>query len=110
LAEERDDRPRDAAELADAIARHRAAVHERARAAELAATAAQARAAEERRARRLTLALAAAGVLVLAIGGGTYLKNERDRRDRQEQAARPVRDALGRARELVKTAALAPPD
>jgi serine/threonine-protein kinase len=110
LAEERDDRPRDAAELADAIARHRAAVHERARAAELAATAAQARAAEERRARRLTLALAATGVLVLAIGGGAYLKNERDRRDRQEQAARPVRDALGRARELVKTAATAPPD
>ncbi len=103
-------RPSHAGEVAEAVARHRAALQERARAAELAATAAQARALEERRARRLTAALAATVVVAVLAGGTVFLKSERDRRDRQEQAAQPVRDAIGRARELAAAARRDPPD
>ena len=71
LAAERDERPRNAGEVARRLTAYLAGVQERLRAAELARVEAQARAAEERKRRRLTVALAAS-VLVTAgvVGGG----------------------------------------
>jgi hypothetical protein len=70
LAPDREARPRDAGEVARAVAAYRAGVEERARKAELERAAAQARAEEarakaraERRARRLTVGLAATVLL-----------------------------------------------
>ncbi|HET6162839.1 MAG TPA: protein kinase [Planctomycetota bacterium] len=98
-------RPRDARDVATSVSAHRAALGERARAAEIAAAAATAKAGEERRARRLTTALALTIVAALLIFGAAWLKSERDQRLRQETAARPVRDALARARTLAQDAA-----
>jgi serine/threonine-protein kinase len=84
LAAERDDRPRDAGEVARATTAYLGGMQQRLRAAELAraaeaaraeaaqatAAAAEARAAAERRARRLTAGLAAAVLGLVAIGGG----------------------------------------
>jgi serine/threonine-protein kinase len=98
-------RPRDARDVAIAVSAHRAALGERARAAEIAAAAATAKAGEERRARRLTTALALSIVAALLIVGVAWLKVERDERVRQEIAARPVQEALARARTLAQGAA-----
>ena len=98
-------RPRDGRDVATAVSAHRAALGERAHAAEVAAAAATAKAGEERRARRLTTALALTIVAALLIFGAVWLKSERDQRLRQEAAARPVQEALARARTLAQDAA-----
>jgi serine/threonine-protein kinase len=98
-------RPRDARDVATAVSAHRIALGERARAAEIAAAAATAKAGEERRARRLTTALALSIVAALLIGGAAWLKVERDERLRQATAARPVQEALARARTREQEAA-----
>jgi eukaryotic-like serine/threonine-protein kinase len=91
LAVEAAARPRDAGAVAAAVAAHRESVRERLREAELGRAAQQARAEEaqararvERRARRLTAALAAA--VLLAAAAGLWL--QRQRADRQAEAAR----------------------
>src|SRR5207244_2795715 len=68
LAFEPADRPRDAGEVATAVAGLRSAAEERARTAERDKAAADARAVEQRRKRRWQYA--AAGVVVLALVGG----------------------------------------
>jgi len=109
LASDREARPREASEVAEAVADHRVELQQRAHRAELDAAAARARVAEERRARRLTVALAATVVLAVAAGGGAWLNAERQRAARREQAAGPVRDALAHARELADEARRAAP-
>jgi serine/threonine-protein kinase len=69
LAPDREERPRDAAAVAQAVTTHRAAVQERLREAELAAARAATKAAEERKRRRLAVGLAAAVLMALLIGG-----------------------------------------
>jgi WD40 repeat protein/serine/threonine protein kinase len=68
LAFEPADRPRDAGEVAQAVARLRSAAEERARTAERDKAAADARSEEQRRKRRWQLA--AAGLVVVALAGG----------------------------------------
>jgi serine/threonine-protein kinase len=109
LAVRREERPRNAGEVAGAMTAYLAGVAERLRAAELAQVAAQARAEEEakarvlaeqvavaerakalheRKARRMTLALAASVLLtVLVVGsGGLWLKHQADTRDAERAA------------------------
>jgi tetratricopeptide (TPR) repeat protein/tRNA A-37 threonylcarbamoyl transferase component Bud32 len=92
LAVERDDRPRDAGAVAEAIAGFRAAAEERARQAELDRATAELKAAEGRKRRRVQRALAAAVVLLL-LGGGAAAwwydgraHAERDRLARNREA------------------------
>ena len=79
LAPDRQQRPRDAMQVAARMTAHLAGVQDRLRAAELARVEAQARAEEERKRRRLTVALAASvmGLVVLGGGGWTYLQRQR---------------------------------
>jgi eukaryotic-like serine/threonine-protein kinase len=118
LSPKKEDRPRDAGELARAVAEYQAGVQERLRAAELERAAAQARAEEakakahaERRARRLTAGLAATGLLTLvAVGGGwLWVAQDRAARERQALARRAdaeqsVSMALGKAEQLKEQA------
>jgi tetratricopeptide (TPR) repeat protein/tRNA A-37 threonylcarbamoyl transferase component Bud32 len=71
LAPDREERPRDAAAVAQVVTAYRAAVQERLRAAELAAARAAAKTAEERKRRRLAVGFAGAVLMTLLIGGGT---------------------------------------
>jgi serine/threonine-protein kinase len=103
LAARREDRPRDAGEVATAVTAYLAGVAERLRAAEVAQAAAQARAEQEararvlaeraadaerakalyeRKARRLTLAFTASVLLTMLLGGGggLWLKQQADAR------------------------------
>jgi tetratricopeptide (TPR) repeat protein len=114
LAAEPGDRPRDAGEVAAAVAAYRSGVEERARRAELERAAAQARAEEaqataaaERRARRLTLGLGTAvGAVLLLVGSGAWWIDrqrsleETERARRQEQMYRDVEAGLGQATAL----------
>jgi len=102
------ERPADASEVARALQEWRAGQEQRAHAAELAAATAQAKAAQERHARRLTLALAGTIVVALLGGGGAWLAMERGERTRREVAARPLREELVRARELLRQAEAQP--
>jgi tetratricopeptide (TPR) repeat protein len=119
LSPERDDRPRDAGEIARAIGSYRTGVEDRLHAAEISraaetaraeeaqrtAEAAQARANAERRARRATAALAAS-VLVLVLAGGAAAF--RVAQERQIVATR-LAQVLAEA-ETLRTRALARPD
>jgi tetratricopeptide (TPR) repeat protein len=118
LAAKKEDRPRDAAEVAAALGRYLAGVQERLRQAERQRTAAEARADEavkkavaERRARRLLLGLAAAVVGgMLASGTVVWLVKQQhetkvqadlEQRARQMQADRDALGVLNRAGELL---------
>jgi WD40 repeat protein len=82
LAAKKEDRPRDAGEVAKAVAAYQAGVQERLRRAELERAAAEARAAAERRARRLTVGLAAvsaAAALGLVVLLGALWHNAEER-------------------------------
>jgi serine/threonine-protein kinase len=72
LAPDAASRPRDAGEVARAVAAHLAGVQERLRQAEVERAAAQARARAERKARRWTVAAAAAALAVVLLGGGGW--------------------------------------
>jgi eukaryotic-like serine/threonine-protein kinase len=105
LAPDKEGRPRDAGEVARAVAAYQAAVQERLRAAELERAAAEARAAEarakaaaERRARRLTVGLAAAALLLVVGGGGGAWAWQRQRQQANNAVALALNDAR-RARE-----------
>jgi serine/threonine-protein kinase len=85
LAAEREARPRDAGEVAQAMAAYRAGVQERLRQAELGRVQAQARAERERHARRLTLVVGAAVLLIglLGAGAGMWLWQQEAARARE---------------------------
>jgi serine/threonine-protein kinase len=124
LAAEPWDRPRDAGQVAEAVAAYQNSVAERLRQAELAhaaevarteeaqATAAQerkareaaqARAVAERRARRLTLALAASVLALVVVGVAGGLRLQQQEAERTVEAARQraaVETALEKTREL----------
>jgi serine/threonine-protein kinase len=111
LAARPEDRPRDAAAVAQAASAYLAGVAERLRQAELAA----ARAEEGAKRRRLRRALAALVLLGLALAGGGLLwrKGERDaqqaQRDREQtERERDVRAAVSRAGQLRERAKAAP--
>jgi serine/threonine-protein kinase len=93
LAAEPEDRPRNAAAVAEALAAYRAGVQERLRAAELGRVEAQARAANERQARRWTLALAGSILFTLALVGAAGLWAARQRAARVEAIHADLRDA-----------------
>lgn len=99
LAPDRESRPRNAAEVAGAVATHLAAVEERLRRAERDRAAGEVKATEQRKRRRWQAAVLGARVLILALlGGGAWWADrqaadrEKDRavaaeRDRQEAVA-----------------------
>jgi serine/threonine-protein kinase len=119
LAPEPLDRPRDAAQVAEAVSAYRAGVAERLRRAELARVEEQARAeqehqariltearvVQERRARRLTAALVASVLALAALAGGSWWWLDRQDRDRTARVAR----ALADARQLRDQARALPP-
>jgi tetratricopeptide (TPR) repeat protein len=106
LAAEKADRPRDAGEVAAAVAGLRAAADERARRAETDRAAAAAEAREQRKRRRVQFALAAA-VGLLAAGGGAFAwwadRQARDRQQAGERQAADERDRHGRTAAAVAT-------
>jgi serine/threonine-protein kinase len=112
LAVKPDDRPRDAGQVAEAVTAHLASVQERLRAAEIERAAAQARAVLERRTRRLTVGLALAVVGLGLLGGGVWLRNERDRTEaarRTQERDRQLHAELERAGTLRDEAQRASP-
>jgi serine/threonine-protein kinase len=111
LAPERDHRPRDGGEVAQAVATYRAGVEERLRQTEMERVAAEARATAERRARRLTAGLAAAVIGLVAVAAGAGLWLQRQAAQRREEVARQeadlrreVESALDKVAELQKHA------
>jgi eukaryotic-like serine/threonine-protein kinase len=107
LAPRPEDRPKDAGEVAKAVAALRAAADERARQAELdrvkaagERAAAELRAAEQRKRRKVQLALAAAVMVVLAGGGAGLWWADRQAAERRHE--REV--AAARARQAAETA------
>ena len=77
MAAERDERPRDAQEVATAISGYLRSVQERLRTAELDRVEAEARAIEERKRRKLAVALAASIVAIVGVSFGGWFWNER---------------------------------
>jgi tetratricopeptide (TPR) repeat protein len=87
LAPQKEDRPRHAGEVAEAITRHLASVEERLHQARVARAEAEIKAGEEHKRRRLAVGLAAA-VIVLVVGiGAASLWYLRDQGRRQADAA-----------------------
>jgi tetratricopeptide (TPR) repeat protein len=86
LAADPADRPRDAGEVAAAVAGFRAAAEERARGAELDRAKAEVQSAEERKRRRVQLALGACVVALVALGGWAAWFTQKQAADRQRQA------------------------
>jgi tetratricopeptide (TPR) repeat protein len=91
LAPERAQRPRQAGEVAEAMAAYQAQVQERLRQAEVARAQAQVKAAEERKRRRLGQALASALLLLLAGAVGAAYWYQQERQARRSQAEGGVR-------------------
>jgi Tfp pilus assembly protein PilF len=113
LAVRKEDRPRHAGQVAEAVERYEALVQERLRRAEVERAAASARAQAERRRRRATLGLAGAVLLLVAGAAGAALWYQQDRaergadearleegkRQRQRVRAQGIDEALGQARQ-----------
>jgi len=97
LSEEREQRPREAGEVASAIGDYLASIEERARAAQIAAAEARVKMEDERKARWLTLGLASSVLLTLSIGGGGWLWQQRQGEKRRAQTAELANSALDRA-------------
>jgi serine/threonine-protein kinase len=111
LAPERQDRPRDAGQVAKRVATYQTEVQERLRQAELERATAEiraqeekARASAERRAKRRTVALTAAVFIMLAGSGGGLWWQQR----KQEQTDRVVSNELDQAELLERHAQQAP--
>jgi serine/threonine protein kinase/tetratricopeptide (TPR) repeat protein len=99
MAREREDRPRDAGELAERVTAYLGSLELRLRQAELERAAqsarteeAQARATVERSRRRRTVALAASLLLLAGVGGGGYAYDRSQVRERSANAALAVRE------------------
>jgi len=111
LAGSREERPRNAREVAEAVSRHLAEMEEAARRAELRAAEERSRAEQEHgverlerrkarwegRARRRTAALAAIVLFASLLGGVAYLLKERAARSRVDRTAAAVAGALSKA-------------
>jgi serine/threonine protein kinase len=82
LAAEKEDRPRQAADVAVAVARYQARVRERLRQAEVDRALAQVKAAEERRRRRVWVMLAGLAVLFVAAASGAAVWYYQDQADK----------------------------
>jgi hypothetical protein len=102
------DRPHDAGAVARRVTAYTTGVQDRLRAAELARVEAQARVEEERKRRKLQVGLAAAVLAFVALGGGGYVWEERQRAERVAKTARGVDDALAHAARLRGEAQAAP--
>ncbi|RJP42519.1 MAG: tetratricopeptide repeat protein [Phycisphaerales bacterium] len=94
-------RPATAREVADTVTRHLQTLEARARAADIEAAEARAAARQERRARRLTLGLGAAIVAALLAVGGGYRWVEHERRERLDDTAQMIHQAVDRAAMLL---------
>jgi WD40 repeat protein/serine/threonine protein kinase len=94
LAVERQQRPKDAGEVARRVAEHRVVVEQRLRQAELQRTAAEVTTREERKRRRQALGLSAAVVLVLAAGIVTSALFAVDARHQAGEAKKNEQDAI----------------
>jgi serine/threonine-protein kinase len=98
-------RPRDAGEVARAVAAYQAGVREQLRQAELERASAQVQAREERKRRRLVVALAAAVVGLVALGGAAAWRLERQRAERRAEREREreqLRQEVGAALDQVE--------
>ena len=107
MAVERQQRPRDAGEVARRVAEHRVVVEQRLRQAELQKTEAEVTTREERKRRRLALGLSAAVVLVLAAGivvSSLFAVDARHQAGDAIQAKREADDNAKRAEEQERTA------
>jgi tetratricopeptide (TPR) repeat protein len=103
LEPERERRPRNAEELAQAIERYQAGVQERLRTAELERARAEVKSAEERKRRRMTAGLAAAVILLLTLAGIGAWRLERRASERSSEVTRTregFEDALKQATAL----------
>jgi tetratricopeptide (TPR) repeat protein len=89
LAGRREERPRDAGEVAGRVTAYRAAVQERLRQAELA----RARAEEERKRRRAQLGLALALLVLVVVGGGAAWAWQQQQQAQAAEALRRRQDA-----------------
>lgn len=98
LQRERDDRPRDASELAERVTGYLESVEERLRSSEVERAAQHARAEEERKRRRVTVALSGLIVLMLVSGGGIWAAFQQSIQQRRRIATTRVTKALGEAR------------
>jgi tetratricopeptide (TPR) repeat protein len=98
LARRRDERPRHAGMVADAMAQYQAGVQERMRAADMARVAAQARAAEERKRRRVSVALLLLALAFVAAVGGAAVWYVMDQAARSEEARRREAEQAEEAR------------
>lgn len=85
LSPQRENRPRHAGEVAQAIASYQTAVRERLRQAEIERAASQVKVAEERKRRRISLAFAGVAVLFLVAAGSAGLWYYQDRATRAEE-------------------------
>jgi tetratricopeptide (TPR) repeat protein len=103
LSPQREHRPRDAGEVARALAAYQAGVRERLQRAEQERAVAQVEVREEHKRRRLTVALAVAGLLVVSLAGAGALYVQRQGAERAAEALRnreAIAGALDKAREL----------
>ena len=106
----REKRPRNAKEVADAVAAHFANAQERLRRAELENVRAEERARRERQARRLTVALAASILCLVSVGGGGWAWLQSDRATRRLETARAVNQAIDESLVALGQAKEAPED
>jgi serine/threonine-protein kinase len=97
LAPQMEERPRDAAHVAKAVADYRAGVAERLRQAELAGAEERARAGEQRKRYRLLLALAGSVLVTVLLGAGGYVWLLRQRDERRAATTRGVEEQLAQA-------------
>jgi tetratricopeptide (TPR) repeat protein/tRNA A-37 threonylcarbamoyl transferase component Bud32 len=115
LAAERDDRPRNAGEIAERMAHYQSGVQERLRQSEIERAAEKARAEEatkravvERHRMRLTVALAASILGFFALGGGAWAYVAEQRTARQAATEKVVTEILDKANLLRGQAKAAP--
>ncbi len=97
LAADPDARPRDASEVARAVAAHLAGVQDRLHASELARARADVQARAERMRLKLTVALAGSILLTAMIGGGAWLSSRLAREAGEAETDREVGAALAQA-------------
>ena len=99
LSTYRDDRPRNAGEVAAAVAGLRAAAEERARQAELDRIRAELQAAEQAKRKRVVFALGVSLASLIALAGGAAWYVQKERADRERAEAARVREEEERQRE-----------
>jgi serine/threonine-protein kinase len=107
LAAAREERPRHAGLVAEAVTAYQARVQERLRQAEAERAQAQVKVAEERKRRRVTVLALAAVVMLLVVSGGVaavWFQYQATATARQEEAEHRARDRMDQARALLESA------